>query len=28
MAFVGVCFNEGKRALAILFAFLILAGEA
>ena len=28
MAFVGVCFNEGRRWQAILLAFLILAGEA
>jgi hypothetical protein len=28
MAFVGVCFNEGRRWQAILLAVLILAGEA
>ncbi|HEY8128922.1 MAG TPA: hypothetical protein VIF39_09465, partial [Hyphomicrobium sp.] len=28
MAFVGVCFNEGRRWQAVLLAFLILAGEA
>jgi hypothetical protein len=28
MAFVGVCFNEGRRRQAILLAVLILAGEA
>src|SRR4029077_658201 len=28
MAFVGVCFNEGRRWQAVLLAVLILAGEA
>jgi drug/metabolite transporter (DMT)-like permease len=28
MAFVGVCFKEGRRWQAILLAVLILAGEA
>src|SRR4029077_2380330 len=28
MAFVGVCFNEGRRWQAILLAVLILGGEA
>ncbi len=28
MAFVGVCFNEGKRSMAVLLTILILAGEA